>query len=318
MICLKDPSIAISEHSKNLIESEYLLAARKEKFETIEMEKIIKNLQLSSSKYMNAGLLIIDVNKWINGNLTQKLCEKLIQIENNIIYWDQDVFNAYLDGAFYELPESLNYYTNLEDNLIVSKEVKNIYFSGCNVQICEKVDGAQLGFSMDNNYQIFAQNRSHYVNSKSHSQFKQLDRWIDKHQNCLLSILDENTVLYGEWLYAKHSIEYTELPDYFLAFDLFDKKSNTFYSRDILLEKLKNTEIIPVRNIYEGPIKTEKQLLDMLKLKSEYTDSIIEGIYLKININDKVEHRSKIVRNDFIAGNEHWNKGIITQNKCIF
>ena len=56
----------------------------------------------------------------------------------------------------------------------------------------------------------------------------------------------------------------------------------------------------------------------MLKLKSEYTDSIIEGIYLKININDKVEHRSKIVRNDFIAGNEHWSKGIITQNKCIF
>ena len=45
MICLKDPFITISEHSKNLIESEYVLAARKEKFETIEMEKIIKNLQ---------------------------------------------------------------------------------------------------------------------------------------------------------------------------------------------------------------------------------------------------------------------------------
>ena len=42
MICLKDPFITISEHSKNLIESEYVLAARKEKFETIEMEKIIK------------------------------------------------------------------------------------------------------------------------------------------------------------------------------------------------------------------------------------------------------------------------------------
>ena len=130
MICLKDPFITISEHSKNLIESEYVLAARKEKFETIEMEKIIKNLQLSSSKYMNAGLLIIDVNKWINGNLTQKLCEKLLQIENNIIYWDQDVFNAYLDGAFYELPESLNCYTNLEDNIIVREEIKIVHFYG--------------------------------------------------------------------------------------------------------------------------------------------------------------------------------------------
>ena len=130
MICLKDPSIEISEHSKNLIESEYILAARKEKFEKIEMEKIIKNLQLSSSKYMNAGLLIIDVNEWINGNLTQKLCEKLLQIENNITYWDQDVFNAYLDGKFYELPESLNCYTNLEDNLIVREEIKIVHFYG--------------------------------------------------------------------------------------------------------------------------------------------------------------------------------------------
>ena len=130
MICLKDPSLEISKHSKNLIESEYILAARKEKFETIEMEKIIKNLQLSSSKYMNAGLLIIDVNKWINGNLTQKLCEKLLQIENNITYWDQDVFNAYLDGKFYELPESLNCYTNLENNLIVRDEIKIVHFYG--------------------------------------------------------------------------------------------------------------------------------------------------------------------------------------------
>ena len=130
MVCLKDPFITISEHSKNLIESQYVLAARKEKFETNEMDKIKKNLKLSSSKYMNAGFLLIDVSKWINRNLTQKLCEKLLQIEKNIIYWDQDVFNAYLDGAFYELPESLNCYTNLEDNLIVSEEIKIIHFYG--------------------------------------------------------------------------------------------------------------------------------------------------------------------------------------------
>ena len=130
MVCLKDPFITISEHSKNLIESQYVLAARKEKFETIEMDKIKKNLKLSSSKYMNAGFLLIDVSKWINRNLTQELCEKLLQIEKNIIYWDQDVFNAYLDGAFYELPESLNCYTNLEDNLIVSEEIKIIHFYG--------------------------------------------------------------------------------------------------------------------------------------------------------------------------------------------
>jgi len=130
MICLKDPFHEITEHSMNLLKGDHTIAARKEKFEATEMEKLMKNLRLSSSKYMNAGFLIIDINKWIKGNLTEKLCEKLLQIENNIVYWDQDVFNAYLDGAFYELPESLNCYTNLEDNLKVREEIKIVHFYG--------------------------------------------------------------------------------------------------------------------------------------------------------------------------------------------
>ena len=39
------------------------------------------------------------------------------------------MFNAYLD-AFYELPESLNCYTNLEDNLTVREEIKIVHFYG--------------------------------------------------------------------------------------------------------------------------------------------------------------------------------------------
>ena len=34
----------------------------------------------------------------------------------------------------------------------------------------------------------------------------------------------------GEWLYAKHSIHYTRLPDYFLAFDLYDRRTGVFHS----------------------------------------------------------------------------------------
>ena len=43
------------------------------------------------------------------------------------------------------------------------------------------------------------------------------------------------TILFGEWLYAQHSISYSNLPDYFLAFDLYNKKKKLFYNRDILL-----------------------------------------------------------------------------------
>lgn len=71
------------------------------------------------------------------------------------------------------------------------------------------------------NYEIRFQNRSHYVTSESASQWKMLDQWKRNHQESLYSFLTPNLVLFGEWLYSKHSIHYTRLPDYFLAFDMY-------------------------------------------------------------------------------------------------
>ena len=182
------------------------------------------------------------------------------------------------------------------------------------VFIAEKVDGAQLGISMDENYKIMIQNRSHYVNSKSHSQFEKLDKWIIDHTEALYQILDQDTILFGEWLYATHSIAYTELPDYFLAFDLYNKKKRLFYNRDKLVEALTDTNVHYVREMYRGKLTNKSQLLSMIEQKSVYTDGRVEGVYLKIFENDYVKARCKLVRNDFICGNEHWGKGIMQKN----
>jgi predicted kinase len=200
------------------------------------------------------------------------------------------------------------------DDRILNKDDYDMFMNEDNVFIAEKVDGAQMGFSIDENYKVLVQNRSHYVNSKSHSQFEKLDKWLFDHNQDLYEILDQDTILFGEWLYAKHSIEYTNLPDYFLAFDLYNKKKKLFYNRKILEEKLKNTNIHYVREMYNGKIKDKNQLLKMIDQKSEYTEGKVEGIYLKIFEDDYVKSRCKLVRNDFICGNEHWTKGGIQKN----
>lgn len=68
------------------------------------------------------------------------------------------------------------------------------------------------------------QNRSHYVNPSTHAQFKHLGIWIEKHREELYAILDrenelfpERFVLFGEWVFATHSIHYQNLPDLFLG-----------------------------------------------------------------------------------------------------
>jgi atypical dual specificity phosphatase len=79
------------------------------------------------------------------------------------------------------------------------------------VVVTEKVDGANLGFSLSFDLHILVQNRSHFVMPSSHTQFRKLGKFIESHRRALLSILHrdetyaERYVLYGEWMAATHS-----------------------------------------------------------------------------------------------------------------
>ena len=111
---------------------------------------------------------------------------------------------------------------------------------------------------------------------------------------------------------------YNKLPDYFIAFDLYNKKNKLFYTRDKLIEKLKDTNIHFVREMYNGKIKDKNQLLNLIQEKSIYTDEKVEGIYLKIFEGNYIKSRCKLVRNDFLCGNEHWSKNTIQKNKLLY
>lgn len=188
------------------------------------------------------------------------------------------------------------------------------------VVVEEKVDGANLGISLDSSGVFKVQNRSHYVNSKSHAQFKKLDKWLEDHYEDLSTALDTKGsqygrwILYGEWLFAKHSIHYTNLSDLFLAFDLFDTKTKCFLSREALSERLQGTNIHQVKEI-EVEKADEQSLLHIVRSRqSSYYEGVVEGVYLRRQKDGKTIDRAKIVRSDFIAGDEHWNRRGVTPN----
>eukprot|EP00731_Ephydatia_muelleri_P023432 Em0015g1015a len=152
------------------------------------------------------------------------------------------------------------------------------------VTIEEKVDGANIGISIGSDMRISVQNRSHYVNSKTHKQFGSLDKWLDDHSAALFQVLEPGRhVLFGEWLYAKHSIHYTQLPGYFMAFDIFDKQEGRFYSRRMRNEKLDCTGIPVVREIAETTLLGRQEALKWLDTPSAFYDGPCEGIYLRID-----------------------------------
>ncbi|KAG7094138.1 hypothetical protein E1B28_007750 [Marasmius oreades] len=189
------------------------------------------------------------------------------------------------------------------------------------IVITEKVDGANMGFSLSSSSQIVVQNRSHYVNSSTHEQFKKLGFWVDKHREALFRILNrdedypERYVLFGEWLYATHSIPYTDLPDLFMAFDMYDRSTDTFVDRPTLLGLLDGTGIRVVPVMYDGnATPSMEELKRMVQRRSNFWDGRVEGVYVKFERGGKVVGRGKVVRGDFIAGNEHWARGPLRRN----
>ncbi|KAI0327684.1 hypothetical protein GY45DRAFT_1355577 [Cubamyces sp. BRFM 1775] len=191
------------------------------------------------------------------------------------------------------------------------------------VVLTEKVDGANLGFSLSSDRtQILVQNRSHYVNPSSHEQFGKLGVWLERHRVALTQVLGRDPlfaqryILFGEWLVATHSIAYDRLPDWFLAFDLYDRSTGRWADRRTLEALLAGTDLqlVPVVSALEGRMPGEDELRDAVKGGSRFYDGPVEGVYVKVERGGEVVERGKVVRAGFIAGNEHWTKGPLRKN----
>src|SRR5262249_1702859 len=87
----------------------------------------------------------------------------------------------------------------------------------------EKLDGANAGISFDANGRLWLQSRGHFLTGGSREKhFDLFKRWAHTHADALRSVLGTRYVLYGEWLYAKHTLFYDRLPHYFLEVDVLD------------------------------------------------------------------------------------------------
>ena len=65
-------------------------------------------------------------------------------------------------------------------------------------------------------------------------------------------MLGSQFILYGEWLYAKHSVHYRKLPHYFFEFDIYDKDAEQFLDLDTRLRMLEGTGLQTVPVLHRG------------------------------------------------------------------
>jgi ATP-dependent RNA circularization protein (DNA/RNA ligase family) len=203
-----------------------------------------------------------------------------------------------------------------DDKLLVDGEVNELLSGPVIVE--EKIDGANLGISLDDNGQLRAQNRGSYLSEPYRDQFSRLAGWLAQHRYELGDVLGNNLILFGEWCAAKHSLDYAALPDWFVLFDVYDRTAQRFWScerRNVLASSL-NLSTVP--RLFAGTT-TLAELVNLLKNStSAYRPGAPEGIVVRRDSEQWSEMRAKLVRAEFtqtIA--EHWRSRSIEWNRVL-
>ncbi|ODS39139.1 MAG: hypothetical protein A7316_00620 [Candidatus Altiarchaeales archaeon WOR_SM1_86-2] len=190
------------------------------------------------------------------------------------------------------------------ERYLTKKEVRELFSSEVNVS--EKLDGANVGLSFQQN-KLILQKRGGFIGEGEHPQYGAFKEWAYSRYHKFSHLLG-GIVLFGEWLYAKHSIHYTRLPDYFVIFDIWrDGEFLPPGERDSIAKRF---GLCTVPEIYRGILSLEH--ITSLVQRSHYCDGLMEGVVVRSLGNPDL--RGKYVRPDFITGQKHWSMRKITKN----
>lgn len=200
-----------------------------------------------------------------------------------------------------------------DDKVLPPSEV-DAFLDGV-VRVEEKVDGANVGVSVTADGDLRAQNRGAYLERQTcHPQFRPLFRWMDERRARLTDLLAPHLILFGEWCYAVHSVRYTRLPDWFLAFDIYDRQAHAFWSaarRDVHVAEL-GLALVPT--LAEG--RFDRAAVTRLLGPSRLTDGPAEGVYLRRDDATRLVGRAKVVRPEFVQQiGEHWTSRAMETNR---
>lgn len=224
--------------------------------------------------------------------------------------------------------------------------------AGKHLVIEEKMDGANCGISFSEEGELLLQSRGHYLRGGPREKhFALLKQWASARQDEFFDVLGTRYVMYGEWLFAKHTYFYDALPHYFMEFDILDTMTNEFLgtgARDMLLTHggSKPSPVIPVKVVAVGQFAHLNEMRSLIKRSNFITDDRfsnltdaalnagvlpieavkhtdmderMEGLYVKWEENGVVKGRYKFVRetftNSILEQDTHWHDRPIIQNR---
>ena len=218
---------------------------------------------------------------------------------------------------------------------------------GKHLVIEEKCDGANSAVSFDEDGQLLLQSRGHYLTGGYRERhFNFMKQWATVHRDAFFEVLGSRYIMYGEWMYAKHTVFYDALPHYFLEFDILDRETGVFLDTPTRRAMLAELPVVSVPVLGEGCFQCKEDLVKLLgqsrfvtgNQKQNLIDAavkmgldperncretelsgLMEGLYIKAEENGQVVDRMKFVRAAFLQcvdfSESHWIDRPIIPNR---
>lgn len=204
-----------------------------------------------------------------------------------------------------------------DDKVLTADEIEQL-LSGP-VVVEEKLDGANLGFSITSEGHLRAQNRGAYLHAPYTGQFSRLEQWIAQHEDRFFDAIGEELILFGEWCAARHSLDYQCLPDWWLLFDVYDRNEQRFWSttrRNALAERL---QLATVPALLQQQVTVDSLKTLVATQDSRYRSGPLEGVVIRRQDENWLIARGKLVRAEFTQAIEsHWRNRAIEWNRVDF
>jgi hypothetical protein len=218
---------------------------------------------------------------------------------------------------------------------------------GRHMVVEEKLDGANAAISFDADGRLLLQSRGHYLTGGPRErQFAPFKAWAATVADRLRPVLADRYVLYGEWLYAKHTVFYDALPHFFCEFDVLDRRTHMFLDTPGRRDLLAGLPVTSVPVLRSGEFADERELTSLIgpsvcrtprwrealagaaaeagvdpdraAADSDRAEEM-EGLYIKVEEDGRTVERYKWVRASFLTAildaGTHWADRPIVTNR---
>jgi len=135
---------------------------------------------------------------------------------------------------------------------------------GQDIVVTEKLDGSQMAVGWKGDRPYLQGKASHIPEFDKRKAYHGAWKWVWQNLDNIEKL--RGLLVFGEWCRVQHNLPYDSLPDWFIAFDVYDRKAKRFLYYDDAMAICEDIGIATVPEIHRGPV-TYQNLPNLVERK---------------------------------------------------